>query len=421
MSDELKLKPKQQEAFSLLERGENVFLTGPAGTGKTSVIKMFFKKYNKYRDIAVTSTTGTSALLLNGTTIHSYLGIGYGNESVLSLVNKIRSWSWLRKRWLSVECLFIDEISMLDPNLFDKIQTIACSIRNSSKPFGGIQVVLSGDFLQLPCVGTENFCFESKAWSKCIVNTVYLNEIIRQGDTTFQKVLNSVRVGKITPNVKKILDGRIGVKLNNSYGVKPTKLYSRNRDVDSINNNELDKLANDGRQFYEYSMEIYVYPSVNNKVAAKEKFRKNCTTPEVLQLCVGSQVMLLKNLDMQQGLANGSRGIITSFSHDIPIVLFLNGVERAIGYDTWDVSENEKKILRVCQIPLKVAYAISIHKSQGCSLDYAEIDLSNIFEFGQAYVALSRVKSLEGLSIINIDYDCMKAHPVAVEYYESLL
>jgi ATP-dependent DNA helicase PIF1 len=142
--------------------------------------------------------------------------------------------------------------------------------------------------------------------------------------------------------------------------------------------------------------------------------------PETLQLCIGAQVMLLKNLDIPNGLANGSRGIVLGFVSDMPKVRFLNGEERIIDYNIWEVEENGKEILRAKQVPLKVAYAISIHKSQGCSLDYAEIDLSNIFEYGQAYVALSRVKSLEGLSIIDIDYDYINAHPTATEYYENL-
>ena len=130
--------------------------------------------------------------------------------------------------------------------------------------------------------------------------------------------------------------------------------------------------------------------------------------------------MLLKNLDISNGLANGSRGVVTGFISDMPLVKFLNGEERLMEQNVWEIEENDKKILRAQQIPLKIAYAISIHKSQGCSLDYAEIDLAGVFEYGQAYVALSRVKSLEGLSIIDVDYDCIEAHPKATAYYESL-
>jgi ATP-dependent DNA helicase PIF1 len=389
-------------------------------THNTAVIKMFMKLYQKHRQIAVTSTTGTSALLLNGTTVHSYLGVGYGNGSIKSIVDKIYQWAWLKKRWNLLECLFIDEISMLDPELFDKLEEIARIVRRNNSPFGGIQIVLSGDFLQLPCVGTNNFCFEAKSWNKCIKRTVYLNEIMRQGDNTFQEVLNKVRVGNIDDQVKNVLNSRIGSKLNNEFGIKPTGLYSQNKDVDLINDEELDELAADGRQFYEYNMEVVFYPGVTNKTASLDKFKKYCIAPETLQLCIGAQVMLLKNLDISNGLANGSRGVVTGFISDMPLVKFLNGEERLMEQNIWEIEENDKKILRAQQIPLKVAYAISIHKSQGCSLDYAEIDLAGVFEYGQAYVALSRVKSLEGLSIIDVDYDCIEAHPKATAYYDSL-
>lgn len=421
IKDSIEFTKNQEKAYSYMVNRKNIFITGPAGVGKTSVIKSFMKNYETSREIAVTSTTGTSALLINGTTIHSYLGIGYGNQSIELLVKKICGRNWLYKRWISLECLLIDEISMLDPELFDKIEEIARVVRKNEKPFGGIQLVLSGDFLQLPCVGNNSFCFESKSWDRCIDETIYLNKIIRQGNKTFQNVLNSIREGKITEDVKKVLDSRIGVKLNNDYGIKPTRLYPKNYDVDVLNNKELDILAEDGKEFYEYEMEVDLqrYYTMNKNII-KEKFYKNCTAPKILQLCIGTQVMLLKNLDLQNGLANGSRGVVTGFVGDIPVVKFLNGVERVIDYDIWEVSENDKKILRATQIPLKVAYAISIHKSQGCSLDYAEIDLSSIFEYGQAYVALSRVKSLGGLNIIDIDYDFIKSHPKALEYYNSL-
>ena len=417
----IRLLPKQEEAYSYMARGENIFITGAGGVGKTALIKMFMKIYHKSRQIVLTSTTGTSALLLNGTTIHSYLGIGYGNNSVDALVDKICVWGWLRKRWLNIECLIIDEISMLDPDLFDKLEEIARRIRRNDKPFGGIQLILSGDFCQLPCVGKDKFCFEATSWNKCIKRTVYLTEIIRQSDTKFQEVLNKVRIGIIDKKVKRVLNSRIGIELQNEYNIKPTKLYSRNCEVDYINDEELDILAKDGRQFYEYVMETILYYNVSNKSNVKDKFLKNCTAPEVLQLCVGAQVMLLKNLDIQNGLANGSRGVVTEFINDIPVVRFLNGVKRAIDYDIWEVTENEKKILRVNQIPLRVAYAISIHKCQGCTLDYAEIDLSSVFEYGMAYVALSRVKSLDGLSIVDIDYESICTHPMALEYYNSLI
>lgn len=414
------LNEKQQKALNSFIERKSVFLTGSAGTGKTSIIKYFVKNYSKYRNISITSTTGTSALLIKGVTLHSFLGIGLGNSSVQQMVEKICGYHWLRKRWLKLECLIIDEISMLDPVLFDKLEEVARVVRDNNIVFGGIQLILSGDFCQLPCVGTDKFCFEAKTWNKVIDETIYLTEIIRQHNTDFQNVLNNVRIGNITENVKEILQSRVGKKLTNDFGIKPTKLYCTNRDVDRINNEELDKLAEDDREFFVYNMKVKFYGNISNKNEEFRKFKKYCIAAENLELCVGAQVMLIKNLEMKSGLANGSRGVITEFIGERPSVKFLNGESRVIDFHVWDIVKNGKKILCAKQIPLKVAYAISIHKSQGTSLDLVEMDLSDVFEYGQAYVALSRAINLSGLSIINIDYDRIQAHPKAIEFYNSI-
>lgn len=401
--------------------GNNRFVLGNfLVTHNTAVIKKFMKIHGASRNIAVTSTTGTSALLINGTTLHSYLGIGCGVSNVDILYAKICSQQRLIMRWRRLECLFVDEISMLSPDLFDKLESIARKIRKNEKPFGGIQLILSGDFLQLPVVGTDKFCFDAISWSTCIEHIVYLDEIIRQDDFVFQNILNNIRMGNVTEEVVKTLDKRIGISLVNDYGIKPTKLYALNRDVDAINNKELDKLAINDVSFNEYTMEIKVYSDVKNREMVIEKFKKNCNAPEHLQICVGAQVMLLINLDLMAGLVNGSRGVVKSFIDDIPIVKFINGSEILIDWHTWEIEENNDKIMQVRQIPLKVAYAISIHKSQGTTLDYVEIDLASIFEYGQSYVALSRVKRLEGLCIYDIDYNLIKAHPRAINFYKKL-
>lgn len=418
---QVELKNKQNYAYSRMAQGISIFLTGPAGVGKTACIKAYVNTYSGSRRIAITSTTGSSALLIGGTTVHSYLGIGLGRDSAETLINKIYASKWYRKRWQELDCLIIDEISMMDPELFDKLENVARAIRGSTYPFGGIQLVLSGDFAQLPVVNSHKFCFEAETWEKCVTETIYLSEIMRQTNTEFQECLNLIRLGQVTPWVVDILNSRVGASLVNDYGIKPTRLYSKNVDVDRVNDQELDRLASDGREFAEYVMEISVYTKPADVVKTMEKFRKNCNAPQVLQLCVGSQVMLLKNLDLEAGLANGSRGVVSSFVEDIPMVKFINGVERLIDYHIWLVEENGEEVLRAQQIPLRVAYAITIHKSQGCSLDYVEVDLTECFEYGQAYVALSRAKSLEGLSIKGIDYDYIKAHPKAIRYYNSLV
>jgi ATP-dependent DNA helicase PIF1 len=418
LPDNIKLTEKQIEAFSLMDQGYNIFLTGAAGSGKTMLIKTFISLYKESKIIGVTSTTGISALLFGGTTLHSYLGIGLGTGTIESITKKIFMFSWLRKRWNDLETLVIDEISMLSPELFDKIEEIARIVRRNKKPFGGIQLILSGDFCQLPCVKSEDFCFEAKSWDTCINYNIYLTEIMRQTDKEFQDCLNNIRIGLLPKNTKKILESRIGVELKNEFGIKPTKLYSTNYSVDYINRNELDKLDT---ELYEYDMETIVYPGCKNKALVVEKHKKYCAAVDLLQLCVGSQVMLIYNMSIENGLVNGSRGVITQFINDIPIVRFLNGEERVIDYHVWEVEENDKKIMKMIQIPLKLAWAFTIHKIQGCTLDYAEIDLSNCFEYGMSYVALSRVKNLNSLSIIDIDFEKIKANPKAIDFYKKLI
>lgn len=420
LKDDIQLTERQNEAYLAMVNGENLFLTGMGGVGKSATLKIFMKVYKSQKNMGITSTTGISALLFNGTTLHSFTGIGLGTGSAENLIKKIMTRSYLRKRWQELEILIIDEISMLSPELFDKLEHIARVVRNNELPFGGIQLILSGDYLQLPVVKCPDFCFEAKSWERCVNKTIYLKEIIRQTELDFQECLNNVRLGNLDKKTKKLLKSRIGVKLENKYGIKPTKLYSTNRSVNVINEQELDELAKTGLEFREYEMEIKINPCVSNKQYAREKYRKNCNAIDILQLCVGAQVMLLHNLEIESGLVNGSRGIVIKFVEDIPVVKFLNGQERIIDFHVWEWEESDKKMGSVTQIPLRLAYALTIHRIQGSSLDYVEIDLSNVFEYGQAYVALSRVKNKEGLSISGIDFDKICAHPKALEYYNKL-
>jgi ATP-dependent DNA helicase PIF1 len=408
--------PKQKRALSILTQGKNILLTGPGGCGKTSVIKYFAKQY-KYRfKIGVTSTTGISALLINGTTLHSYLGIGLGKNSAEAMVTTIFKKKYLSERWKSLEILIIDEISMLSPVLFDKLEEIARTVRRNDKPFGGIQLILSGDFCQLPCVDSDKFCFESESWDKCIDEIVYLTDIMRQRDTNFQTCLNEIRLGDISQESTELIESRIGKSLKNEYGIIPTKLYPLNIAVDDINKKALRKLSKKTGILYEYNIECVF----NNKKTNEEKYRKFCPAVETLQLTEGCQVMLVHNLDIEMKLINGSRGVVVNFIEDLPLVKFLNGEERIIDYHTWELEENDKKIGRITQVPLRLGYSMSIHKSQGATLDYAIIDLENIFEYGMAYVALSRLKSLEGLSIIGIEWGNVRTHPKAIKFYREI-
>jgi ATP-dependent DNA helicase PIF1 len=427
----IQLTEKQKEAFDYMVNGKNIFLTGPGGSGKSEVIHFFKSIYNSKMNIAITSTTGISAILIGGTTLHSYLGIGLGNGTVEEMTACIMKNTRSRERWMKLEMLIIDEVSMLSPVLFDKLEKIARNVRRNKpkrlllddgeteKPFGGIQLVLSGDLLQLPVVGnTDSFVFDAESWKKCIDHVVELNKIMRQVDNEFQHVLNELRVGNVTDRCKKLLNSCIGVTLKNDLGIIPTRIFTTNAKVDEMNLKKLEKLGEEN--LYQYDMEIYFFEFVKNRDSILEKYRKSSLAPDVLQLCVGAQVMLVCNLDLENGLANGSRGVVIDFIEDIPVVRFINGQERIISHWIWEIEEDRKKQVRITQIPLRLAWAQTVHKVQGSTLDYAEIDLSNVFTYGQAYVALSRVKSVSGLSIININYESVQAHPKALQYYKNI-
>ena len=417
---EFKLTREQEKAYSYMVSGKSILISGIPGAGKTETIKYFRTMYQGQRVIATTSTTGRSAILINGTTLHSYLGINTGSGSVGSLSTKILKSSKLRAVWRKLETLIIDEISMLSPELFDKLEEVARIVRNNKTPFGGIQLILSGDFNQIPPIGTDSFCFEAKSWKKCIDYSIFFRENIRQTEKEFRECLLKIRDGIVDRQVKQFLKSVENKKLENGMGIEPTKMFATNVEVDEINNKELDKLAETGLEFFEYEMETELYTYVPDREYVISKYRKNCVAPEVLQLCVGAQVMLLWNMDPYIQLVNGSRGVVTSFIDDIPVVKFLNGEERLIDYYSWEVEERDQKLMKIVQIPLKVAYGISIHKCQGTTLDYAIVDMSSIFAPGQAYVALSRVRKVSGLSISGLNFSCIKSHPKAVEYYRKL-
>tara|TARA_Y100000385_G_scaffold172582_1_gene178665 strand:+ start:1164 stop:2426 length:1263 start_codon:yes stop_codon:yes gene_type:complete len=419
----MNLSKGQKDALAIMLRGENIFLTGPAGTGKSEIITQFMKQRPRSKRVHVTSTTGISAIKIKGRTIHSFAGIGTGSADVQRLITHILKERKLKEKWRSVDVLIIDEISMLSAELFDKLEEIAKCIRQSVETFGGIQIILCGDFLQLPNVEGD-FCFQAESWNRVVGdNIVELTSIMRQDDILFQKCLNAVRLGEIDEGTKKLFEERIGATLDKNFdGILPTRLFPTNRQVDILNDEELDKLAEDGREFIQYDMEITTYPNVKTQWidSTIEQFVKRTIFPTSIQLCIGAQVMLLSNIDQDAGLVNGSRGVITEFIEQDPKVRFVNGRELVISKSTIEHEDNHKPILRATQIPLKVAYATTIHKSQGSSLDCVEIDLGEIFECGQAYVALSRARTLKGLVLKSIRFDQIKAHPLALDYYKKI-
>lgn len=417
-----------EDAYLAMKTGKNVFITGAGGTGKTVLLNKYINENKdriKQKKLAVTSTTGSSAILINGTTLHSFAGIGLGDEEVDVLIKRIQGNHFKKMIWQKVETLIIDEISMLNPILFDKLNTIAQVIR--SKPldaFGGIQLILSGDFCQLPAVKSQKFCFESDAWDNAIDNVFYLKKILRQDDPVFQECLNEIRIGKCSQKTEEILKKCIGKKIDNRFGIKPTKLYSHNAAVKKINDQYLDKLIKNGAKTKQYKwseVKIKRRPNASDKVIqfAIDRLKKDVPCEETLNLAIGCQVILTTNLDVRNKLVNGSRGIITRLDSN-PLVRFMNGIQIEIKPNKWtfDVDDFQAGIE---QIPLKVSRALSIHKSQGMTISCVKTDIgSTIFEYGQAYVVLSRVQTLEGLSLEDFEPSSIRAHPNVIKFYESL-
>jgi ATP-dependent DNA helicase PIF1 len=416
------LSQKQQQCLDMMRNGKNIFLTGCAGTGKTLLITTYVKDIQYSKKVAVTATTGTAAILLNGTTLYSYLGIGTGDQPADMLLREIKRKKFILKRWVDLDVLIIDEISMLSPELFDKLEVIARSLRNN-KPFGGIQLILTGDFFQLPNISQKDlFCFNAESWERCIGNNVmYLDINFRQGnDNEFQTCLKEVRHGVLSDNTLRVLKSRENAVLRNDFGILPTKIYSLNRDVDRENEIQNDILfeKNPDLVYVEYVLNYEVHKKV---FSVEDKIKKSCNAQFSVELCVGSQVMLLYNMDIESKLVNGSRGVVIRFQDDEPVVKFLDGKIVTIPRKVWEIEENNEVVITVSQIPLKLAYATTVHKSQGATIDYAEVNMEGIFEYGQAYVALSRVKSLAGLSIKNFDPSVIKSHPKVVEFYSKYL
>lgn len=415
----------QRAAFEAFTARKNICITGPAGSGKSFLIRQMVADCEE-RDVkyGVTAMTGAAAVLLGfgAKTIHSWAGIGLGTKSVEELVAGIRRAPPLAMRWRNTRVLIIDEVSMLTAELFSKLDKIGRILRNTAgRLFGGIQLVLVGDFYQLPPIGKEaQFCFEHKElWDQ--LEVFHLNTVWRQADPTWRDMLNEIRVGHCTPATYDRLAARM-VEPDRSQAIQPTKLFCRRGEVDGVNQAEHDKLPGEARS-WERVIEVrgiktnLVEPSTatdSKKVKGLvEAYEKHAQYYPTLNLKLGDQVMLLANLDTATGLANGSRGVVTSLAGKNPTVRFMNGMETGIGLHEWEVCKlNEKQLLYVKQIPLRLAYAITVHKSQGMTLDCAEIDIgASVFEHGQTYVALSRVKSLEGLYLMGLDPTRIKVDP----------
>ena len=357
-------------------------------------------------------------------TIHRYAGIGIGDKDINTYYKKIMKMKSLKKRWLSTSVLVIDEISMMNPDLFDKLEALARKIRLNDKPFGGIQLILSGDFLQIPPVNSNDFCFEAFSWD-IIEETVYFDEILRQNNDVLQCVLSSIRLGIVTNDVKILLDSCLNKELKCEDNIVPTLLFSKKNMVSEYNQRELDILINQNKENHIYDA-VYEFNKTKTDNTENDFYKTVINSQfhveDKLHFALHSQVMLTVNMP-ECNLANGSRGIIIDFTKDVlhyPIVLFSNKQILIVKPHDYTIDE-DKTIIKKIQIPLILSWAITIHKAQGMTLDFIQTDIgSSIFEYGQAYVVLSRIKNIEGLSLMNIDYSKIKAHPKILKYYEKL-
>lgn len=388
----------QKEALDLIMMGNSVYLTGQAGSGKTFLLNKYisFLKKNKI-PVAVTATTGIAATHLNGFTIHSWSGIGVKSHLSEKEISKMSSKFKKKSQIEEAKVLIIDEISMLHSYRLDLVNQICKNIRHNKDPFGGLQVIVCGDFFQLPPINeegfpTSSFAFKANCWAEMGLKVCYLEEQHRQWDEELLKVLNDIRSQDVSQSTFEKLQGRLKQPLANNDFL--TKLYSHNIDVDAINYAELSKIKKPAITFKMESV---------GPIELLKGLKRGCMAPEELVLKEGAVVMFVKN-NPNRGYINGTLGKVVDFdSEGWPVVQTYSGREIVATEVSWKLEDNDKVLCEISQVPLRLAWAITVHKSQGMSLDAAEIDLSKSFAFGMGYVALSRVRSLEGIKLLGIN------------------
>ena len=398
----------QAEALNILKTGTSAYLTGPAGSGKTHVLNEYIQ-YLQHRGVSVgvTASTGIAATHIKGVTIHSWSGIGIKDyltdQDIEALVQK----EYLFKRYNKTSVLVIDEISMLSPDFFDGLNRLAIAMKRVSKPFGGMQLVLCGDFFQLPPVqrggGEFGLLPHGPSWAQLNPYVCYLKDQFRQQDETLSRILAEIRSGEVGAETQDFLSSLLNEK--SVFDVTPTKLYTHNRDVDVINEGELRKL--DGRAMT-YTM------TSKGRTTLVEGLKRSVLAPEELVLKEGAVVMFVRN-GFAEGYVNGTLGVVDSLEETHPIVRTYDGTKIPARSVEWSIEEDGKVKAALTQIPLRLAWGITVHKSQGMSMDAAEIDLSKAFVPGQGYVALSRLRSIEGLLLRGINPTALRVDPRVVE------
>ena len=423
----------QEQAFKILKTGVNIYLTGSAGSGKTYLLNQYIS-YLQDHDIAVavTASTGIAATHMNGMTIHGWSGIGVKSFMGEHELEQLEEKKYLWKRFEKARVLIIDEVSMLHGFQLDMIEKVCKRFKRNSKPFGGLQVILSGDFFQLPPVEKRkvthetpevglmsesldisptsgsntksSMVYESEAWKILNPAICYLTEQHRQEDNILTEILNNVRGNNLEEKHYEYLDKCIDRELS---GIKATKLYTHNVNVDNENNLELAKIAG--------IEQVYNMTSKGHEIIV-DILKKSCLAYEELRLKVGAEVMCIKN-NFDKGYVNGSRGKVTGFEADTnyPIVKLYNGMTVTMAPELWAIEEDGRVKASITQLPLRLAWAITIHKSQGMSLDNAEIDLRSTFTYGMGYVALSRVRTLSGIRLVGFTKESLLVDPRILE------
>ncbi|XP_014284591.1 ATP-dependent DNA helicase PIF1 [Halyomorpha halys] len=400
---------EQKRVLHEVQKGCNVFFTGSAGTGKSYLLQAIINVLPPEMTVA-TASTGSAACLIGGVTLHSFAGIGDG-ESSLAKCLQLAKRPNVQQNWRNCKHLIIDEISMIDSELFEKIEWVARQIRGNDKPFGGIQVIVCGDFLQLPPVknNKKRFCFMSESWDKCNFSTFILKQVHRQNDSQFISILNKVRLGDANPELTKILQDTATQNIEGG-GILATRLCCYTKEAKEINDSKLKSLPGNSRVF-----------EATDSPDGVTKTLDDCTAVEKqIFLKEGAQVMLLKNINVSSGLVNGARGVVQKFVNGTPVVKFLSGTCYNVKEEKWVIKTPQGMLLTRKQLPLRLAWAFSIHKSQGLTLDCVEICLNNTFEAGQAYVALSRAKSLDRLRVIGFHPKQVWANPDVLKFYKRI-
>lgn len=401
----------QSKALAILKSGRNVFLTGSAGAGKTYVLNQYITYLKEHKiPVAITASTGIAATHMNGQTIHSWSGIGIKDEISIKQMSNLKEKKYFRDKMDNVKVLIIDEISMLHRNQLELVNRVLKFFKENEMAFGGIQIIFSGDFFQLPPIGNQEetsrqkFAFMSDAWLEAEPVICYLTEQHRQSENDLNTILNEIRNGEVSQRSIDLLESR--VEFHPDEGQQETKLFTHNADVERINKNYLEQIGSSSRFF----------PAVlKGSEGLLEILKKSVLAPENLELKTGAQVMFIKN-NYEVGYVNGTLGRVSGFNDKgNPLVKTIDNDLIEAKAETWAIEdETGKPLASFVQIPLRLAWAITVHKSQGMTMDAAMIDLGRAFEKGQGYVALSRLRDLSGLKLRGLNQTALEVDELAM-------